>query len=475
VAASVARPAPEPAGDAPAASTGPAVPTPTPSAAADPGAAADDDAAYDLDAANPPLTAADCAPGTVCVDPTRFGARPDDGADDSAAFEAAVRAGTVVLVPPGTYLLGRPLRLRAGQTLAGAGMARTTLLLSWAQLANFPFDYVISPEGATATDVTVRDLTVDGGRRKKACADGAYTGGCVHNRGGGISVGTRWTVTQTRFTGLNYFKLWICDATDVRILDNRWDNRAPGTGSGGEDNIGGGCATNGITLAGNRFDDTLVGNVIDLARASGVRVTGNVSLKGSVFLEGVTDATFTRGVILGGGLNVLSNAGYDSAAQYGNHNPTGVSVTDNRIENAVWGINLRYSDRPGVTNRPGGGNVIARNTVTGAARVAILVTACQPTARTRPDTVTDNVVVDAGTDAAATYNSGCALLEPVGIAVAAGSGDTVTGNTVTDTRTPALTRYGISLGARYAPPTDRTVLRDNRVTGVPGGVEYHAG
>lgn len=50
-----------------------------------------------------------------------FGAKGDGRTDDSAAFAAALAAAQIVTVPPGSYLLTRPLVLRDGQALQGTG------------------------------------------------------------------------------------------------------------------------------------------------------------------------------------------------------------------------------------------------------------------------------------------------------------------------------------------------------------------
>jgi len=66
----------------------------------------------------------------VRVDVTRFGARGDGKTDDSAAIQAAlaaVQAPGAVLIPEGTYLLKKPVRLRSGVVLRGAGPEKTHL------------------------------------------------------------------------------------------------------------------------------------------------------------------------------------------------------------------------------------------------------------------------------------------------------------------------------------------------------------
>lgn len=50
-----------------------------------------------------------------------FDAKGDGQTDDSAAFAAALATAQIVVVPPGSYLLTRPIVLRDGQALQGAG------------------------------------------------------------------------------------------------------------------------------------------------------------------------------------------------------------------------------------------------------------------------------------------------------------------------------------------------------------------
>jgi len=92
---------------------------------------------------------------------TDFGAVPNDGKDDTAAFAAALdRAGAVgppeVCVPAGRYLVrnGR-LRLRSGVVLRGACRARAVLQ----SVARGEPDAVLVPEGE---DIVICDLAVRG-------------------------------------------------------------------------------------------------------------------------------------------------------------------------------------------------------------------------------------------------------------------------------------------------------------------------
>ena len=72
----------------------------------------------------------------VRADVTKFGARGDGRADDTAAVQKAideVDASGAVFLPEGTYLLTTTLRLRSGVVLRGAGRDRTHLRIECAK------------------------------------------------------------------------------------------------------------------------------------------------------------------------------------------------------------------------------------------------------------------------------------------------------------------------------------------------------
>lgn len=60
------------------------------------------------------------APDAAAVSPLNFGAKGDGRHDDTAAFQACADTGRPILVPPGTYLITRPIELFAGQRISGA-------------------------------------------------------------------------------------------------------------------------------------------------------------------------------------------------------------------------------------------------------------------------------------------------------------------------------------------------------------------
>lgn len=132
------------------------------------------------------------------IDVRAFGARPDDGIDDTAAINAAIaaaRPGDTVQLAAGSYTVsGRPGSASAGAinigrsdvTLAGAGMGRTVLQLDpgWAG----DLTGVVRTNGARdVSDVTIRDLTIDGGHAEGRII-GLYVGGGAGRMHGSILI-----------------------------------------------------------------------------------------------------------------------------------------------------------------------------------------------------------------------------------------------------------------------------------------------
>ena len=67
-------------------------------------------------------------PRSAMADVREYGAVGDGQADDTGAFEAALRASPYVYVPPGTYALGRTLEIPATTRMVGGGKYNTLLL-----------------------------------------------------------------------------------------------------------------------------------------------------------------------------------------------------------------------------------------------------------------------------------------------------------------------------------------------------------
>lgn len=104
----------------------------------------------------------DGAGGTVDV--RAYGAIPGDALDDGAAInlalaEAGTAGGGVVFLPKGTYIIETPLLVPSDVTLLGVGAA--SILYAKTNL-NAPVLQNVEWASGTNTDITIRDLAVDG-------------------------------------------------------------------------------------------------------------------------------------------------------------------------------------------------------------------------------------------------------------------------------------------------------------------------
>ncbi|BEL06498.1 hypothetical protein Q0Z83_046890 [Actinoplanes sichuanensis] len=425
-----------------------------------------------------------------------------------------------VLLTAGTYRITRGLKLPPNVNLRGAGIATTTILMdptvNW---RNFAYSYLILPNGVTEAGSAnlVSDLTVNGncrtdagafddatapGRPGQAC-DFRGTLGAHTNTGGGISAGDRWTIRQVRFTNFEYFKLWVNGTTGVRVLDNRFDNRG-GAESDGEDNIGGGGRNSGTVIEGNQFDATINGNAFDFTNAQDTTVRANVvrttpavaaargvAEYGNLYFEAVYGGTITGNLLQGSHIVLKSNSDYaHSGVNRDVTEPRDLLVAENVIrDSATVGVAVAYDDyldadgtagTPGAWSenststtdhvvRPGGANIIRDNVIERPRQSGILVYG-STAAKSSPDTITGNVVRNAGFGGSTTYNTGAGFFDTSGIGLSVGSRDVIEGNTVIDDQAEPTTWYGVHIGARKnsTRPTYLS-LGTNTTTGVVAG------
>ncbi|MEU4623532.1 hypothetical protein AB0G04_26605 [Actinoplanes sp. NPDC023801] len=439
-------------------------------------------------------------------------------ADGTTVITPATTA--TVLLTGGTYRVTRGLKLPPNVNLRGAGIGATTILmdptLNW---RNFAYSYLILPNGVTEAGSTnlVSDLTVNGNCRTGAGAfddavlpgrpgqpcDFRETVGAHANTGGGISAGDRWTVRQVRFTNFEYFKLWVNGTTGVQVVDNRFDNRG-GAESDGEDNIGGGGRNTGTLIEDNRYDATINGNAFDFTNAKDTTIRGNVVVTspavaaargvpeyGNMYLEAVYGGTVTGNHLQGAHIVLKSNSDYSHTGPNRDvTQPRGILVAGNTVRDSYTvGIAVAYDDyldadgtagTPGGWDdsststtdhlvRPGGANVIRDNVIERPRQSGILVYG-STAAKTSADTITGNLVVNAGAGGSASYNTGAGYFDTSGIGLSVGSNDVIAGNTVVDDQAEPTTWYGVQIGARKA--TSRPVylsLSGNTATGVIAG------
>ena len=390
-------------------------------------------------------TAASCGP--TCVVFTAPAGVTTGAADAAAPLNAAlakVAAGWTLQLPAGTYRVAKPVQVTASVTLAGVGMDRTRILLDRRSWSAFGYSFAVTP-AVGSVNATVRDLTVDG-NRVAVDAVGAATAPAA-NQGGGVKVGSGWTVQRVRLSNLNYFKVWARDVTGVKVLDNKFEDLGAGV-SGGNDNIGGGGVT-GMVLTGNHVTTRAIGNSIDLVRSRNLtiannRIDGTRANPHNLYLEGVTDSTVSANTLNFSSISVQSNGGYASATEV--VNPRGVTVAGNTITDpAVQGISLRYDPTRG-TNTTGGGNAITNNTVVRPGAAGVITMAASNGLVTTADRIVGNTVTDAFVRGANSWNCGYGVTQAARIAVGAGQGSEVSANRIIDTRNAPLTKVGVQYG-----------------------------
>lgn len=379
-----------------------------------------------------------CIPGLLGV---AHAAPPDN----PARALARARPGEVVTLGARTYVLNRPLEVPRGVTLAGAKSGRTTLRINTERIANFAYGFAVRPRG-NAADVTVKDLTIDGGLRAGETLP--------ENHGGGLKSGNRWTITNVTFTNINYFELWLYEISGAVVTGNTF-TADPGV-VGRNDNIGGGRSAN-LVINDNLFTPAATGSAIDLLRSRRIRIRNNAidgtaDAERSLFLEGVTDSVVSGNTISHGAITAKTDRGYSA---YGDlTNPANIRISGNTISDSPEaGIAVVYSSAKRGQSA-GGGNVVVGNTITRSGRDGIVMLHCAQTALAS-DRIARNVISDAFTTADY-WSTGCGIVGPSGIAVTGGSGTVVRDNAVLDASQRLLAAVWFGADRSPVPPADGT-------------------
>ncbi|MFM2152700.1 MAG: hypothetical protein RL199_1135 [Pseudomonadota bacterium] len=393
------------------------------------------------------------APDARCVGT----ACPDDGVDDRVGLQSlldGVPAGSAVRLPPGTFTLAAPLKVPPGVLLAGAGMDRTTLALAPGSWSHFGYAYLVMPKSQPASNspVTgVRDLTLDGSRN---------LGGFGENEGGGLALGDAWRVDRVRFTNLNYFKLWAKDTHGARVRCARFEN-PPGTSSSANDNVGGGGNVD-LTLESLTFGPSTAGNVVDLLNSERLTIRGQLSGRGSIYLEGAIDSSVVDSVVEDGSIVLQTDVGYGSSTKV--INPKGNRVARNTVVRSPYiGIAVRYDadNGKGLPVVPGGGNVVENNLVSSPQRLGIAVFGAADACKATADELASNVVENVVSPAPGTTNVGYGVFPDAGLGLSIGDGDYVHDNLVRDTQVAPTTRRGVVIGAS----SSQTTPKNTRLSG----------
>jgi hypothetical protein len=160
------------------------------------------------------------------IDPRRYGARGDGLADDTAALQAALDVDdATVVIPPGTYLVSRPLRIGSRRWIAaapdavirladGAGVAWDSFLLTNADPAGGNHD--IDVEGG------VWDGNNAGNPRRREYHGRSY-GGVVIN----VTNARRFVLRGLTVRNPESFSIRVGEAEDFVIEDVGFDQSRP--------------------------------------------------------------------------------------------------------------------------------------------------------------------------------------------------------------------------------------------------------
>jgi len=136
----------------------------------------------------------------------RYGATGNGTTDDSAAIQAAIAAagsGNAVFLPSGTYAVATSISLRDGVSLIGAGIEATTIK----GIAGLATAVLLGTSGNTVSDVTIRDLTIDGNR----------TAFATNVKGVQVTAGARITIEKVRFEDVRDIAIYLFGTPDATI------------------------------------------------------------------------------------------------------------------------------------------------------------------------------------------------------------------------------------------------------------------
>ena len=185
-----------------------------------------------------------------------YGATGLGTSDDTTAIQRALNAvpaatantpsGAIVYFPQGTYLISSPLtRTKSNTHILGEGKDATIIRLNvgfWTPSAsplNPSLSFMLDLGGATITDCSVRDLTIDGRASALTVTGNSSQGYC------GILAGIRSEITRVNIYDVWGYGIWIfgSNAEWVRVIDCEADLGSNPRAIGyvdGNDCIGGG-------------------------------------------------------------------------------------------------------------------------------------------------------------------------------------------------------------------------------------------
>jgi hypothetical protein len=296
-----------------------------------------------------------------------FGAIGDGTADDTAAFNAAVAASSMVYVPPGVYLIRSRIEIhKSGFTLFGAGKGVSTIKMPPGGL---PGDSAIeirtsranNGAGGEIADVEIRDLTLGGNRTNgtiQACNLITVVCDSAHRvlRTRLINLAVRYSIGHGIL--LTGFMNGLDDAFKVEatLIQGCYFEANNGAGLG-HLKANNSIVTNNIFLNGGLENLT-----VDVYSQSCIidsnRFLGNGSGSGSVGIDSGDGCIISNNYFDGSNINTAP-AGYRNGIALnseltGGHGNNDVVITGNVIRNFLdYGIYIK--DETGISHGGGGG------------------------------------------------------------------------------------------------------------------------
>jgi len=371
-------------------------------------------------------------------------AMPDDGRDDSKAFQAAVdalpRSGGTIVIPAGTYLFNNPLIIQKPVHLLGAGP--TTILTHSTDLSTDGQGNFIRIGGAAAVteNVSIDRLTLQGPQGKP------------------LRTPMIRVVSKTKGVKLRHLSFRQVSSTciliygdgirDVEISDNRADEfyeQFVELSTGGisgvriERNIA--KSTRGHPNLGSTEPFGVVFEPHAPGEISDVSIVGN-----SISFDGMSNAE----LINTGGISLSTGPAKVYAYRR-------ISILDNTIRSAGVGVRVQTLSSGGV-GEPGSVKIVG-NQVEGVKSYGILVKAGAGISQPNAISITENVIRGYSAQAYYKYD---------GIRVEGNStGPEIRGNQILALKDSdaGIGRYGISVGSGVKTP----VIKDNKVAGYRDG------
>lgn len=325
---------------------------------------------------------------------TDFGAVGDGVADDTAAIQNALDAGTRVDVPAGTYRVTDDLVLSANSWLRGIGDA---------SVIDVQGDHEFFGDGAPNVSLTTMKIqrTVAANTAVKSLirlwrSDGATFDGLTirgtRTTAPTISVLGRWEDTSDANTCFN-IRITNNDIHDYQRIEAGGLGAGSGQGIKGTGVLVGHCRTidvsNNTVIENQRFITPT--SPYQNFQGAGITVA---SSKYGIVANNVVDYA-GQGIDIGGGYNVPDRSSWDTDQDTteGFRGSTFLSVFGNTLSD-IYGPAIKLVN--GAT-----GNSVTNNTIENPGLTGIWITAGVSAAKdlsiTRENVITNNIIVDPGT------------------------------------------------------------------------------